>query len=64
MKRNCIVLFVLVFSILTATANAQVTSLTLNSDPGDFIGGGQPLFLTPGDGTFNATTNSDGGVSL
>lgn len=64
MKRICIFLFVLALSVFTATANAQVTSLTLNSDPGDFIGGGQFLFLTPADGTFNATTNFDSGVSV
>ena len=64
MKRTCIFLFVLAFSILTATANAQVTSITLNSDPGDFIGGGHSLFFTPADGTFNATTNFDSGVSV
>src|ERR1041385_6848838 len=64
MKRTCIFLFVLAFLILTATANAQVTSITLNSDPGDFIGGGQSLFFTPADGTFNATTNFDSGVSV
>src|SRR6185312_10610774 len=54
MKRTFIFLFVLAFSILTATANAQVTSLTLNSDPGDFIGGGENVFFTPADGPFNA----------
>src|ERR1051325_2094816 len=59
MKSTCSFLFVLAFSILTATANAQVTSITLNSDPGDFIVGGQSLFFTPADGTFNATTNYD-----
>lgn len=64
MKRFCIFLFVLAFSVFTATANAQVTSLTLNSDPGDYIGGGQSLFLTPADGTFSATTNFDSGVSV
>ena len=64
MKRICIFLFVLAISVLTATANAQVTSLALNSDPGDFVGGGQSLFLTPADGTFNATTNFDSGVSV
>jgi len=64
MKRTCMFLFVLAFSVLAATAHAQVTSLTLNSDPGDFIGGGQSLFLTPADGTFNATTNFDSGVSV
>lgn len=64
MKRNLLFLFFLALSLLTTRANAQVTSLTLNSDPGDFIGGGQSLFLTPADGTFSATTNFDSGVSV
>src|ERR1700731_3955666 len=45
-------------------AHAQVTSLTLNSDPGDYIGGGQFLFFTPADGSFNAYQNFDQGVSV
>jgi hypothetical protein len=64
MKRNLVFLFFLTVLLLTTRAHAQVTSLTLNSDPGDFIGLGQSLFLTPADGTFNATTNFDSGVSV
>lgn len=56
-----IILGVLVWG---STAQAQVTSLTLNSDPGDYIGGGQFLFFTPADGTFGAYQNYDQGVSL
>jgi len=47
-----------------AAAQAQVTSLSLTSDPGDFIGGGQTTFLTPADGSFSASKNFDNGVSI
>ncbi len=47
-----------------ASAHAQVTSLTMNSDPGDFVGAGQFYFFTPADGTFSAQQNFDQGVSL
>jgi hypothetical protein len=40
--------------IFAVTASAQVTSLTLNSDPGDFIGEGKISFFTPDDGNFTA----------
>src|SRR5439155_2099831 len=45
-------------------ADAEVTSLTLSSDPGDYVGGGQFFFLTPSDGTFTAQQNFDHGVSV
>jgi len=64
MKRSFVFLFLLALSLLTVRANAQVTSLALNSDSGDFVGGGQSLFLTPADGTFSATQNFDNGVSV
>jgi hypothetical protein len=41
-----------------------VTSLLLDSEPGDFIGLGQRLFLTPEDGVFHAFPNVDDGVSV
>lgn len=56
--------FVLALMFLATTARAQVTSLSLNSDPGDFVGGGQTIFLTPADGTFTANQNFDNGVSV
>ena len=60
--RTWLILFCLLF--FGVTAEAQVTSLTLNSDPGDYIGGGQFTFLTPGDGAFSARQNFDQGVSV
>ena len=56
--------FVFALMVLAATAHAQTTSLSLNSDPGDFIGGGQSIFLTPADGNFSANQNFDSGVSI
>src|SRR2546429_591199 len=50
--------------VFSTSAFGQVTSLTLNSDPGDYIGGGQFTFLTPTDGSFNARQNFDQGVSI
>jgi len=62
MVRIRIFLFLLLCSF--ASAYGQVTSLTFNSDPGDYIGGGQFTFLTPSDGSFNAQQNYDQGVSI
>jgi Putative Ig domain len=46
-------------------AAAQVTSLSMTSDPGDYIGAGQTWFFTqPADGIFFAQINSENGVSL
>jgi hypothetical protein len=48
------------FAILAVTlacsvgASAQVASLTMTSDAGDYIGGGQFYFYTPADGIFSA----------
>ncbi len=41
-----------------------ITSLLLDSEPGDYIGASQLLFLTPEDGNFSASRNYDNGVSL
>ena len=47
-----------------STAFGQVTVLQLDSEPGDYIGAGQQLTLTPLDGNFSVSTNFDGGVSV
>ncbi len=60
----CTLTAIFASTLLGATVRAQVTSLTLNSDSGDYIGAGQFLFFTPGDGTFSASQNYDQGVSL
>ncbi|MDO9220478.1 MAG: hypothetical protein Q7T90_05565, partial [Thiobacillus sp.] len=46
----------------SVSVQAQVTSLTMFSDPGDYIGGGQFQFYTPTEGTFIAQNNSDKSV--
>src|SRR5437879_2756766 len=50
--------------VCSTAAQAQVTSLTMISDAGDYIGGGQFYFYTPADGTFTAQQNFAQGVSL
>ncbi len=40
----------------TFTAGAGGTFLTMDSQPGDYIGEGQPYFYTPANSTFTATT--------
>lgn len=62
MKHICIRLFLLVVSVFATAANAQVTSLSMTSDPGDFILGGQTKFLTPADGNFSVNGTSSSGV--
>lgn len=57
MKRFCISVFLLVASVFATTAQAQVTSLSLDN-------GFQTLFFTPADGSFSASTNFDNGVSV
>jgi len=59
-------LFFLAFALLACSmpARAQVTSLTLTSDAGDYIGGGQFYFFAIADGAFSAQQNSYQGVSL
>ena len=64
MKHLSILLSVICLSIYASKAQAQVTSLTMNSDSGDYIGQGQFYFFTPADGNFTASQNYDQGVSL
>lgn len=50
--------------LLALPAAAQVTSLSMTSDPGDYIGGGQTYFYGAADGEFRAVVNFAGGVSI
>ena len=50
--------------LLTGTASAQTTRLFLNSQPGDYIGGGIQQTITTATGGFTATQNFGGGVSI
>lgn len=58
----------LVLSALTiaplATAASPATFVTLESQPGDFIGQGITQTFSPGDGTFQVSTTFGGGVSV
>jgi hypothetical protein len=45
-------------------ARGQNTVLLMDSDPGDYIGGGDNYYYTPGEGSFTASQNYDGGVSI
>lgn len=57
--------FVLVLSLMwPAALRAQTTLLILDSQPGDYIGGGTKQTFTLADGGFTARQNFDGGVSV
>jgi len=47
--------------MLALPAAAQVTSLSMTSDPGDYIGAGQTYFYSAADGEFRAQVHSGGG---
>src|SRR5262249_27061497 len=49
---------------LTVTPTPRVTSLTMVSQPGDYIGQGQTYSYTPSTGTFMVHRNFDNGVSI
>jgi Putative Ig domain len=55
--------FAFVF-VAVVGAQAQVTSLTMSSDPNDYIGGGQFYFFTPANGTFTQQGGSSQHVSI
>lgn len=59
---KCSILWVAFFLLFTAAAHAQVTSLSLFSDPGDFVGGGQNAFFTPADGSFSVQSSAGDNV--
>lgn len=56
--------FAIVLLAMAPIALAQVTSLTMTSDPGDYIGQGQIYNFAPVDGSFTAQVNFQGGVSI
>ena len=49
---------------LPGRADAQTTILFLDSQPGDYIGGGVQHTVTPATGSFTASRNFDNGVSI
>jgi len=52
-------LAIAVASSLTFHLEAAETSLTMSSEPGDYIGGGQHYFFTPAGGTFGSNGNTN-----
>jgi len=62
MQRSRIVVLLFV-CLLASAAHGQVTSLTLFSDPDDFMGQGQTQFFTPLPGNISAVQNTINGVS-
>src|SRR5258708_3465708 len=49
---------------LTTQARAAVTSLLVNSEPGDPVGGGQLFFFAPSNGTFTVQESSTNSVTI
>ncbi|MFN2477248.1 MAG: putative Ig domain-containing protein [Chthoniobacterales bacterium] len=43
---------------------APYTALSLVSEPGDYVGGGKTVFLTPSDGRFTASNNGASAVTI
>lgn len=62
LARKCSILWITFFLLLTTAAHAQVTSLSLFSDPGDFVGAGQNAFFTAADGSFSTQVSAGGNV--
>ena len=58
--------FLLITCLLLAapTAQAGSTSLSMRSEPGDFVGAGQEYLYTLADGTFSIHKNAGNGVSI
>jgi hypothetical protein len=56
--RSILAFLVMMIGAVTG-AKAGVTSLTMVSDAGDYIGGGQFYFYTPNDGTFTGQSSSN-----
>ena len=57
-------LVLLLFTLFVQTANAAQTIFQFVSTPGDYIGGGQTLVLTPSDVSFSVQNNFFNGVSF
>ena len=65
MRTLRVILMIGIFVLATcARAGAANTLLMLNSQPGDYVGGGITQTFTPGDGTFTVNTTYNGGVQV
>ena len=54
----------LAFGVFSGSAQAQTTILFLDSQPGDYIGGGVQHTITPSTGAITAARNFDNGVTV
>jgi hypothetical protein len=55
----------LLFFLCVAATFAKNTVLAMDSEPGDYIGGGDNYYYcTPAEGAFSASQNYDNGVSI
>jgi hypothetical protein len=64
-RSRLIAAIALVFGIaLSSMAHAQTTILFLDSQAGDYVGGGVQQTVTPSNGSFTAARNFDNGVSV
>jgi len=59
MTQRLIALFCALFGLSTLPAFAQNTALVMDSEPGDYIGGGQNYYYTPANGTFQASRSGN-----
>ena len=65
MRKLKLILAVGIFAVATCErAGAASTLLLLNSQPGDYVGGGITQTFTPNDGTFAVNTTYNGGVQV
>lgn len=65
-KRSLARSSVLVLMLLAGSTHAFAgsTLLSMQSEPGDYIGGGREYFFVPSDGMFTAHRNTNNGVSI
>ncbi len=64
MSKLCLLVLVTILTLTASSAAATQTLLFLNSQPGDWVGGGVQQTFTPADGPFNVTAAANGGIQL
>lgn len=64
MPRLCLLILVTVLALTLSSAAATQTLLYLNSQPGDWVGGGVQQTFTPADGPFTVTMLASGGIQI
>jgi hypothetical protein len=63
-RRSFVIACFLIALAESRQAHAQTTILFLDSQPGDYVGGGQQITITPATGAFSASRNFDNVVSV